>query len=199
VDRELPQHPPLPVPVRRERGDAAANRARILAAARALVAEHGAAGVSMDAVAAAAGVGKGTIFRRFGDRRGLMQALVDDYMRAFQDAILSGPPPLGPGASPAARLEAFVVAAVRLQHEHLPLALAAEVGSEGPPPGASGALFLHVRVLVQALDPALDADAVAAMVLGAVAPPVLELLRHRAVDADVIAASAVALLRGLTG
>jgi AcrR family transcriptional regulator len=199
VDRELPQHPPAAAPVRRERGDAAANRARVLAAARALVAEHGAAGVSMEAVAAAAGVGKGTVFRRFGDRRGLMQALVDDYMRAFQDAILRGPPPLGPGAPPAARLEAFVVAVVRLQHEHLPLALAAEIGPEGPPPGASGALFLHVRALVQALDPALDADAVAAMVLGAVAPPVLELLRHRAVDADVIAASAVALLRGLTG
>ncbi len=63
--------PALPMlePVRHERADAARNRATILSAAERLVAEHGAQQVTMDQVACAAGVGKGTLFRRFGDRR----------------------------------------------------------------------------------------------------------------------------------
>src|SRR5258708_3978379 len=98
TDRE--RHP-LSLPLleqRPERRDAAVNRKRILAAARALFAERGVDGTSMDAVAAAAGVGKGTLFRRFGDRAGLTEALLDDATAALQDAFLSGPPPLGPGA-----------------------------------------------------------------------------------------------------
>ncbi|NUR86254.1 MAG: TetR family transcriptional regulator, partial [Nonomuraea sp.] len=52
--------------VRRERTDAARNRAKILAAAADIVAAHGVAGLSMAEVAAAAGVGVGTLYRRFG-------------------------------------------------------------------------------------------------------------------------------------
>ena len=66
---------------RRERSDAAANRERILCAARTLLAEQGSDALTMQAVATAAGVGKGTVFHRFGDRDGLTQALIDDYMR----------------------------------------------------------------------------------------------------------------------
>src|ERR1700730_17200660 len=101
------QRLPLSLPLseqRPERGDAAANRKRILAAARALFAERGVDGSSMDAGAAAAGVGKGTLFRRFGDRAGLVDALLDDAMAEFQDAFLSGPPPLGPGTPAHVRL-----------------------------------------------------------------------------------------------
>jgi AcrR family transcriptional regulator len=85
---------------RRERSDAAANRQRILCAARTLLAEHGPDALTMQAVATAAGVGKGTVFHRFGDRDGLTQALIDDYMRAFQDAFLRGPPPSAPALHP---------------------------------------------------------------------------------------------------
>ncbi|MEU8350923.1 helix-turn-helix domain-containing protein [Streptomyces sp. NPDC048845] len=117
--------PPAPVPERAqglpmadggvatERADAARNRMRLLEAAARLVAEHGAEHVTMEAVACAASVGKGTVFRRFGDRVGLMYALLDHSERAFQQAFLSGPPPLGPGAPPVERLEAFGVAAIR--------------------------------------------------------------------------------------
>src|SRR5512142_2083782 len=55
----------------------------------------------------AAGVGKGTIFRRFGNKAGLAVALLDTRERELQEAILHGPPPLGPGAGSAARLTAF--------------------------------------------------------------------------------------------
>ncbi|KJF20019.1 TetR/AcrR family transcriptional regulator [Rhodococcus sp. ACPA4] len=90
-----------------ERGDAARNRALLLDAAALLVAERGVDAVTMDAVACRAGVGKGTVFRRFGSRAGLMQALLDHTERELQHAFMFGPPPLGPGAPPIDRLVAF--------------------------------------------------------------------------------------------
>lgn len=91
-----------------ERADAARNRRRVLDAAKKLFDERGIAAVTLDDVVAAAGVGKGTLFRRFGDKAGLAVALLDEEERALQDRILSGPPPLGPGAGPVERLTAFV-------------------------------------------------------------------------------------------
>lgn len=67
-----------------ERADAARNRARLLAAAALLVAGRGAGHVTMDEVARVAGVGKGTLFRRFGDRNGLLLALLDDVEGEFR-------------------------------------------------------------------------------------------------------------------
>ncbi|MEV5884244.1 helix-turn-helix domain-containing protein [Streptomyces sp. NPDC052020] len=112
------------------RADAARNRARLLEAAARLVAEHGAAGVTMEAVAAAASVGKGTVFRRFGDRTGLLLALLDHSEKKFQAALLGGPPPLGPGAPPLERLRAFGCAVLRRTADELELQLAAEPAAE---------------------------------------------------------------------
>ncbi|MGC9380522.1 TetR/AcrR family transcriptional regulator [Streptomyces sp. MH13] len=112
------------------RADAARNRARLLEAAARLVAEHGAAGVTMEAVAAAASVGKGTVFRRFGDRTGLLMALLDHSEKKFQAALLGGPPPLGPGAPPVERLRAFGCAMLRRSIDELELQLAAEPSAE---------------------------------------------------------------------
>ncbi|MFD4183313.1 TetR/AcrR family transcriptional regulator [Rhodococcus sp. NPDC058514] len=97
-----------------ERCDAVRNRALLLDAAAALVAERGADAVTMDAVAAKAGVGKGTVFRRFGSRSGLMQALLDHTEQELQHAFMYGPPPLGPGADPIDRLVAFGRARISL-------------------------------------------------------------------------------------
>ncbi len=97
----------LSVSAPQERGDAARNRLLLLDAARTLIAERGADAVSMDDIAAAAGVGKGTLFRRFGSRAGLMMVLLDEDERAIQQAFLFGPAPLGPEAPPLQRLLAF--------------------------------------------------------------------------------------------
>ncbi|MFE2754975.1 TetR/AcrR family transcriptional regulator [Actinosynnema sp. NPDC059335] len=67
------------------RKDAERNRAAILAAAARLIAERGPDGFSMDDVATAAGVGKGTVFRRFGDRDGLVRAVVDETSRTWRE------------------------------------------------------------------------------------------------------------------
>lgn len=72
----------------------------------------------MDDVAAAAGVGKGTLFRRFGSRAGLMMVLLDEDERASQQAFLFGPPPLGPDAPPLDRLIAFGRERMRFVHAH---------------------------------------------------------------------------------
>lgn len=109
-----------------ERADAARNRARLLDAAAELVDRHGAGHVTMDAVATAAGVGKGTLFRRFGDRTGLMNALLDHAEQENQQAFLTGPPPLGPEAEPLQRLEAFGISTIRFHFRYLDVLLEAE-------------------------------------------------------------------------
>ena len=110
----------------RERADAAENRRRILAAAQVLANDRGASGLTMQAVATAAGVGKATVFHRFGDRDGLVRALLDDYMTELQDGFLHGPPPLGPGARADQRLEAFMSELVRCTVANLGAALIGE-------------------------------------------------------------------------
>ena len=90
-----------------ERADAARNREALLAAALRLVETRGVDCVTMDTVAAEAGVGKGTVFRRFESREGLMAALLNHSETQWQASVISGPPPLGPGAPPMERLLAF--------------------------------------------------------------------------------------------
>lgn len=137
--------PQLPA---QERGDAVRNRALLLDAARRLVAERGADAVTMDDVAAAAGVGKGTLFRRFGSRAGLMMVLLDEDEQASQEAFLFGPPPLGPDAPPLDRLVAFGRERMRFAHTHHALLSAANRDPRtryGPP---AAVLRRHVRVLL---------------------------------------------------
>lgn len=74
-------------PARPERKDAQKNRAKILGAARTLMENRGLDGVCMDQLAAAAGVGKGTLYRRFQDKHALFRALLDDDERTLQDAV----------------------------------------------------------------------------------------------------------------
>jgi AcrR family transcriptional regulator len=92
---------------RAERADAARNRRLLLVTAREMLAEQGADKLTMDGLAERAGLGKGTVFRRFGTRAGIFAALLDDDERDFQEQVLSGPSPLGPGAPPLDRLIAY--------------------------------------------------------------------------------------------
>lgn len=183
---------------RRERADAAANRCRILNAARQILAEQGADALTMQAVATAAGVGKGTVFHRFGDRDGLTGALVDEWMRDFQDEFLHGPPPLGPGAPPPERLEAFMVEFVARQVQHIELALAAERRAGDAVPGAYGTILIHVAHFISEIDPDLDADVLAGYLIGATAAPTLRHIQGRgATDLATLQRAVVALVRGL--
>lgn len=172
------------------RADAVRNRTKLLEAAARLAAERGAAAITMELVAAAAGVGKGTVSRRFGDRNGLLLALLDHAEQQFQQAYFAGPPPLGPGADAAARLRAFGPALLRHERAHLDLYLAAE-----PPPDrrftvpADRVRHTHVVALVRAVLPDADADLLAHTLLSSVDTVLVDhLVRTRGMSLERIEA-----------
>jgi AcrR family transcriptional regulator len=183
---------------RRERADAAANRVRILKAAARVLDDRGADGTSIDAVACEAGVGKGTIFRRFGDRSGLFQAIMDEHLRTFQDAFMSGPPPLGPGAPVEDRLAAFLDGLLDLHDNQLELTLALERDRRGVPIGGYLALSVHAASLISDIAPTLDAAVTAQLLLNAVNVNLVRYLRRDAgVSLATIKASVRPLIAGL--
>ncbi|MBB5801713.1 AcrR family transcriptional regulator [Saccharothrix ecbatanensis] len=160
----------------KERADAARNRAKILDVAARLFARHGVADVSMDQIASEAGVGKGTLFRRFGDKAGLASALLGAREEDLQGAILSGPPPLGPGAPAGERLIAFVTAYAHFLEANLDLVRLSETANPGARyrTGAYRFWRLHVRILLAEARPDLDADFFAHALLA----PLAADLRH---------------------
>lgn len=130
-----------------ERRDAARNRRLLLDAATALVERCGARAVTMDAVAAAAGVGKGTVFRRFQSREGLMAEVLNHSETEWQALVMSGPPPLGPGAEPWDRLLAF--GRTRLETTLVHTELIREAGRTAARAGGAYAFTVtHVRYLL---------------------------------------------------
>jgi AcrR family transcriptional regulator len=164
---ELPQIEPDGI----ERADAARNRERILCAARRLFAERGAGCVSMDDVAEAAGVGKGTLFRRFGSRASLAAAVLSEHERDLQEGIIRGEPPLGPGAPAQERLIAFGVAMLDLLEADSELLLAAETGP------ARFAHRLHVMLLLREAVPGCDEEVLADTLLSALSAELFIYLR----------------------
>ena len=182
-----------------ERADAARNRQRILVAAERLFARDGVACTSMDAIAAAAQVGKGTVFRRFGDRASLALALLDSSERAFQDAFIRGPAPLGPGAPPCERLIAFGRGLLQHLSAHGDLLLAAQTaGTPGRrfDAGPYGAYRAHVTMLIRDAAPDLDTDYAGDALLAPLgAEVVLHQLRQPDMTLDRIAAGWEAVVR----
>ena len=166
---EVPELPVFDPGQSHERADAARNRLRILAAAADLIDEHGIEGVSMDDVARAACVGTGTLYRRFGGRAGLALALLDEQTRAFQNALIAGPPPLGPGAPAAERLGAFGDGYLDLVERHAELLVAA-----GPPgrdaDGPHQFYATHLMILLREAAPHLDAEYTAQALLATLGP-----------------------------
>jgi polyketide synthase 12 len=132
-----------------ERADAVRNRLHLLTTARQMLAEHGPDRLTMDGLAERAGLGKGTVFRRFGTRAGIFQALLDDDERDFQQRVLAGPPPLGPGATPLQRLVAYGRARAGFMVEHREIARAALDASQSIPVGKRGPMSqVHIRMLL---------------------------------------------------
>jgi AcrR family transcriptional regulator len=80
AEQQLPTEPCPPRTGRPLRADALRNRAKILDTARVVFAERGLE-VTLDDIAHHAGLGVGTVYRRFADREALVEALFDDRMR----------------------------------------------------------------------------------------------------------------------
>jgi AcrR family transcriptional regulator len=189
---------------RPERADAVRNRRAILAATEELLAAHRPRDISIEQVALAAGVGKGTVFHRFGSRMGLMTALMIERAQALTEAVSSGPPPLGPGAPDRERLLAFLDAVIEVVGRNKSLLaelafsgaaepLATDKGSaadEGTAAGEGTAKdghrddhpvyrfwHGHISTLIAAQRPEADAEMIAHVLLGALhSEPILACL-----------------------
>ncbi|MEU3144658.1 MULTISPECIES: TetR family transcriptional regulator [unclassified Streptomyces] len=162
------------------RADKARNRDAVLAAAGRLLDDAADPDdVSMDAVAAAAGVGKGTVFRGFGDRRGLLRALYDERAaRAFGPV---GDEPAATDGEPAEIALDLLLRTWRFKEENRVLALALERDGSGSPyrNGSYDRLHAHLAALVaRARGTADAADFLAHALLAAVRSDLVEHLHH---------------------
>ncbi|CAA9583609.1 MAG: Transcriptional regulator, AcrR family [uncultured Thermomicrobiales bacterium] len=96
-DRVPAEEPPLPCvfplgAAHHERRDAAENRRRILDTAQDLFAREGVDAVSMNEIARAAGIGPGTLYRRYAHKGALCAALLEENMERFRGEIAADPP-----------------------------------------------------------------------------------------------------------
>jgi AcrR family transcriptional regulator len=189
-----PTLPVLDVGVERpERADATRNRSRVLNAARKLFQERSIPDVSMEDIARAAGVGKGTLYRRYPDKGSIAFALLDHDERELQERILSTEPPLGSAVSAGDRLAAFIDAYVAFVRGSMTLLLVAE----GTPrarlqTGANRFWRLHCATLLRQCGterPEFVADVLMAAMT---AEQIAAWLDDDAVDNDDIAASIMA-------
>lgn len=115
-----------------ERRDAAENRQLILATATRLFKKHGVESICMSEIAKAAGVGKGTLYRRFSSKGELCLALLDSELRQFQNQVIQTfREQTQKGASTRERLHWFIEQTVAFTLKHLPLMVEiSQAGSE---------------------------------------------------------------------
>ncbi len=115
---------------RLERRDAAAHRRRILDVARALFTARGVAAVTMQEIALAAGVGKGTLYRRYAHKGQLCLALLGDSIARFRaevgEVVADTPASDADRMSSLDRLDAVLAGLVRFNEANGPLLAAVE-------------------------------------------------------------------------
>jgi AcrR family transcriptional regulator len=156
----------------------------------------------MDDVANEAGVGKGTLYRRFGDRASLALSVLSTSEAAFQEELIRGAPPLGPGAPAAERLRAFGQAVHDFRERHLEVLVAGEKSApvdrfESRP---YAAYRLHLRLLLQEAAPDIDIDCATEALLAPLSADYLFYLRrHREIPMERVAAAWQNTLDGLLG
>jgi AcrR family transcriptional regulator len=187
-----------------ERADAARNRRAIMEATEDLLERFEPSEVSIERIAAAAGVGKATVFHRFGSRAQLMQTLAHERAGALHVGVLEGPPPLGPGAPARDRLLAFIDALVELASRSIGLLTAAEQATlasraaEATRQEHPVYVFWHGHItsLLAEARPGIDAEMQAHVIVGALHEPAFVRLL-RAGQADRVAGTLRQLVSGL--
>lgn len=120
-------------------------RSRILDAAALLVANAGVVALTTRAVAVKAGVQPPTLYRLFGDKRGLLDAVAEHGMTAFIARKVAAPPDPDPVRDLRNAWDAYIE--FGLEHPAV-FAIMNEIGRVGPPSPATiaGKTVLHARV-----------------------------------------------------
>jgi AcrR family transcriptional regulator len=126
------------------RADAARNLDRVLAAAREVFAEQG-ADAQVDDVARRAGVGVGTVYRRFPNKEALLEAVLAQRMAELDARAAEALA----GNDPLAALAALVGALIGAAAEDRTLLTALCLGRDAPPgPGPGGPFHDAIGVLL---------------------------------------------------
>ena len=154
---------------RAERSDAAANRKRILKVAEKLFAKKGVANINMADIAKAAGVGQGTLYRRFANKSELSLALMDSQMADFQNSVIAQLNQMTQAHQPKLQqLEWFLDALVNFSARHMPLLCAAQRDMALLPAGRPAPWIwqqMTVRGLLQGAIAAREVSAITALEL----------------------------------
>ncbi len=122
---------------------------------------------------------RSTVFHRFGNRMGLMHALMVERARALEDAVTTGPPPLGEGATDRDRLLAFLGAIIEVVSRNKSLMAELARSPAADPPASEPAAreqdnhhpvycfwHHHISGLITAQRPDADAEMIAHVMLG---------------------------------
>ncbi len=183
----------FPTDARPKRADALENRALLLETAQRLFVEQGVEHVSMSAIAEAAGVGKGTLYRHFTNKVQLCQALLDADQRDLQARTFAR---LGSGDSPAVLLRWFIGETFAFVRRNLPLLDSNGLGG--------GSMLEHpahqwwrmtLRALLARANPALQVDYAADVLYVMLDPRTIAFqLNLLGYDVDVIEAGLFDLL-----
>ncbi|MFJ3173946.1 TetR/AcrR family transcriptional regulator [Streptomyces roseus] len=186
---------------RPERADAQRNREAVLAAADALFAASSSPrGVSMDDIAAAAGVGKGTLFRRFGDRAGLIGAVIASRLEPLNEAVREARDEAG--SSPRERVLKLLDASLRFKIENRHLMVAAEDAGVSSPYRAGHYGWWHatLRAELEQVPQVRDADFTAHALLAAIrADLVTHLIEEEKATAEGLRSSLAAYVDNVLG
>jgi AcrR family transcriptional regulator len=162
-----------------KRIDASRNHDLVLAAVERLLRTAPVESVTMDAVAQDAGVGKGTVFRRFGSREGLLGDVLARRTRSWLAELTER---TLPEPDPRRRLELFGPAHMRFVVDHADLTVAA--GAEGWSV-ADDAVRDHVSGLLAELgQPEEDREFWVGVLLVASSTGLLRFLATRGADLD---------------
>jgi AcrR family transcriptional regulator len=172
---------------RTERADAAANRERILTVAEQLFAERGVAAVNMEEIAAAAQVGKGTLYRRFANKGELCLALLRCQIEQVQQVAEAQLQELALRNRPfAERIEWLLHTVLRFNDTHLALLCEVTRNGEAEEQIAQPLAWQHAT-LSQLLAEAQQQDALSSqfapllladLLLASLRPPILRIYRE---------------------
>lgn len=151
----------------------------------------------MDAIAEAAGVGKGTLFRRFGDRSALLLAVYDQRLSELRDAVRNSAP--AAADDPVERIADVLEAIVVFKLRNRRLVRAVEDARNGATSLYSSPQYREMHDLIAEsltdMGWSLDIEWTAHALL---APTRIDLIEHLATNENMSATRIIEELRGFT-